>query len=106
VHEAADLGDGLIGLVEHRLEPVPDVDHRRPLAERDVDAGLASAGGESARVVEQHLVTADVDEQRRQPAQIGVERRDERPLRVRAAEIRLRQLRDRLQRDDAMDGGL
>src|SRR5262245_60713999 len=35
--ELADDSNGLLGLVEHRQEPVPDVDHRRPLLDCHVD---------------------------------------------------------------------
>jgi hypothetical protein len=53
---------------------VPYVDHGRPLFQCDVHARRAGPLRQSERVVEQHLVAADVDQQRGQVAQIGVQR--------------------------------
>src|SRR5437867_7968249 len=64
--EVADTRDGLLGLVQHRPEPVPDVDHRGPFLDLDVEPGRARPGAETERVVEQHLVAAHLDEQRRE----------------------------------------
>src|SRR5215471_10439271 len=71
--ELADDADGLLGFVQHRQEPVPDVDHLRPLLDRRVDTRGAGSGAETARIVEQHLLAPDLNEQRRQVAKIGME---------------------------------
>src|SRR5262245_11370374 len=76
-HELADAGDRLLGLVQHRIEPVPDVDHRGPLLDLDVDAPRARSGAEAQRIVEEHLVAAQLGEERREVSQIGVEWRGE-----------------------------
>src|SRR5882762_2870583 len=103
-HEPADDLDRARGLVEHRQEPVPDMDHRRPFLQCDLHAGRLRALPEATRVVEQHLVAADLHQQRRQIVQTCVERRDQRRLAIAAAHIRLRHSLDALARDDGIDG--
>src|SRR5438309_1385345 len=103
-HEPADDVDGARGLVEHRQEPVPHVDHRRPFLQCDLHAGRLRALPEATRVVEQHLVAADLHQQRRQTVQMRVERRDERRLAIAAAHVGLRHPLDALARDDGIDG--
>src|SRR5262245_44174473 len=68
--ELADDADSLLGLVQHRQEPVPDVDHRRPFLDRRVDTRGACSRAETEPVVEQHLLAPDLNEQRRQVAKI------------------------------------
>src|SRR6266566_9798007 len=58
-HEVADAGDGLLGFVEDRQEPVPDVDHLGPLLDLGVDTRGARSSAETDRVVEQHLFAAE-----------------------------------------------
>src|SRR5262249_27140366 len=53
--ELADDRDGLLGLVQHRQKPVPDVDHRRPFFDRRVAARGPRPRAEPERVVEQHF---------------------------------------------------
>ena len=53
----------------------PRVDHTRPNLEGRRDVGLAGRGGEANGVVEQGLGRADLDQGRRQPLEICVERR-------------------------------
>src|SRR5499427_7269859 len=69
-NELADAGDGLLTLVQHGVEPVPDVDHRWPFLDLDVDTRRARPGAEAERVVEQHLVAAHLDQERREASQI------------------------------------
>src|SRR5215510_13639111 len=105
--ELADDADGLLGLVQHRQEPVPDVDHRRPLLDRRVDTRGAGSGTETARVVEQHLLAPDLNEQRRQVAKIGIEGRGERRLAIAVpAHIGLGERGDEVGNDDRIAGGL
>src|SRR6267378_165870 len=84
-HEPADDVDRARGLVEHRQEPVPDVDHRRPFLQCDLHAGRLRARPEATRVVDQHLVAADLHPQRRQVVQICVAQREQRRHRQSAA---------------------
>jgi hypothetical protein len=53
------------------------VRHFRGDVEDDVDLGVGRAQGEPARVVEEHLVGADLDQQGRQAGQVGRHRRAE-----------------------------
>src|SRR5437667_9644269 len=63
-HEVTDDRDGALGLVQHRQEPVPDVDHRRPLLDRDVNTRHAGPRGEAARVAEPPLFAPLLDQPR------------------------------------------
>src|SRR5437763_5055092 len=103
-HEPADDLDRALGLVEHGQEPMPDVDHRGPFLQRDVHAGRLRALFEATRVVEQHLVAADLHQQWRQMTEVGVERRDQRRLAIAGADVGLRQALDGVARDDRVGG--
>ena len=56
-------------------------------AEPRVDAGCLRRAGEADGVVAQRLVGGHVDQERRQLAQVRVDRRDERRARVRVVEV-------------------
>ena len=58
------------------------MDHVRPDFEGDGDVGRARRSGEAGRVAEQRLGRPDLDQRRREPVQVGVERRDARVLPV------------------------
>ena len=66
------------------MKHVPDMDHLRPDLQIDRDIGGAGELGEANRIVEQDLCRTHLYQQRRQPAQIGVERRGERRTRYAA----------------------
>ena len=68
--------------LEMRIPERPGVDHVWPDFERRADVGCARSCGEADRVVEQSLGRTDLDEGRRQPLKIGVERREERIIPV------------------------
>src|SRR4029453_7768960 len=82
--ELADDRDGLLGLIQHGQEPVPDVDHRRPFLDRRVDARRPPSRAGPERVVEQHFLAPDLDEQWGQVAEIRKEGRGERSLAIAA----------------------
>ena len=69
---------------------MPDVRHFVPNLERDVDTRGASLFGEARRVVQQRLGVADLQQQRRQAAEVGMQRGGQRTLRVGVAQIELR----------------
>ena len=71
---AADALDGLIGFGEEPGEGVPAMWHVVPDLEGDVDTRGAGPGGKPGGVVEEYLGVADVDEDRREITQIGVDR--------------------------------
>src|SRR5262245_9579689 len=105
-HEPADDVDRALGLVEHGQEPMPHVDHRRPFLHRDVHTGRLRALPEATRIVEQHFIAADLYQQRRQIAHVGIEWRDQWRLAIAAAHVSLRHPLDAVARDDGIDGGL
>src|SRR5215472_1475693 len=71
---AADALDGLVSLGKKPGEGVPAMRHLVPHLQRDLDAGGAGPGGQPGGVVEEDLGVADVDEDRRQAPQVGVDR--------------------------------
>src|SRR5256885_15100157 len=77
IDERADRVDGGLRLGQHRQEPVPHVDHPRRDLEGRVDARGPRALPEPRRVVEQHLVAAGADPERRAapPGRVEVRRR-------------------------------
>ena len=89
--ESPDAGDGAARLRQHRREGVPDMRHARPYFQLGLAAGVAQSLVHAHRVVAQDLVAADLQEDRRQPGEIAIERRDVGQARVGAGEIFLRQ---------------
>ena len=76
--ELADSFDGLLTLGQEACEELPDVDHLGPNLKCYFNSGGACPMRGAGRVVEQDLVVADLDEQRRQPLKIRIKRRGER----------------------------
>src|SRR6202790_1662946 len=74
-------------VVAHRRENLEDVNHIFVWLERDLHARLARALGQPSRVVEQSFRGADLDEQRRQSREVGIQRRGERTARILAIEV-------------------
>ena len=85
---------------------MPDVDHAVPHLERRRYAGCLRPLGKLNGVVQQDLVAADVDQQRRKAAQVGEDRRGERRARIRRAEVSSRHLVDPGTSHDRIRGGL
>src|SRR6516165_7764868 len=74
---------------KRRMEQVPDMDHLGPDLEADADIRGPGGPGEAQRVVEQGLGGPDLDEERREAPEVGIDRRRQRRTRGRAAEIEL-----------------
>lgn len=64
--------EGLRPLVEHRGEALEDVRDEGRYGQLDRDVIACGAGCEAQRVVEDDLVRADLDEQRRKAVEVGV----------------------------------
>jgi hypothetical protein len=74
---AGEGGGGLqrgVGLVEHHGERLEDVRYLGPDLQFDVDVVFGGAGCQPYGVVQQDLVRADLDEQGREPRQVGEDR--------------------------------
>jgi hypothetical protein len=67
-------GGGQRGVVERRGEPLEDVRDLGPDLQLDRHVVLGGAGGQSYGVVQQDLVRTDLDEQGREPRQVGEDR--------------------------------
>ncbi len=80
-HPRRHGGDRVVGLGRPAGEEVEDVLHLRVHLDRAVDAGRLGLLGEAGAVVEQRLVAADLDQHRRQPRRVGVQRVGQRILR-------------------------
>ena len=74
---------------KRRMEQVPDMDHLGPDLEADADIRSAGGPGEAQRVVEQGLGGPDLNEERREAPEVGIDRRRQRRTRVGVAEIEL-----------------
>ena len=85
--EGAGFVDGALAVRRDVAHQVPDVHHVVVGRQRDVDAGLAPAVGEGADLVDEDLGAAGLDQQRRQAAQVGEQRRDVRPPRIGAGQV-------------------
>src|SRR5229473_4354179 len=95
-HEGARRFDRPLSRLQLGMKQRPDMDHLRPDLELDMHIGGAGQFGEADRVVEQRFGGADLDQQRRQASEIGVERRRERRARIGAVQIEPRHLGDAL----------
>ena len=82
------------------------MDHPLGHLDRRVDACRLGPLGQPEPVVQQHLVRAHLDQERRQPAQIREQGRCQRRARIDRAEIRARHLRDAGAPHDGIGGGL
>ena len=71
MEEGAGCADGGVGFVEDRGEGMEDVGRVWGHVEGDGDVPAGRPGGESGGVVEEDLVGPRLDEQRRQPGQVG-----------------------------------
>jgi hypothetical protein len=74
-HEGTDAADCPPGFREERHECVPDMRHARPYFELDLTGCSSHALGHAHGIVAQDLVAADLDQGRRQPGRIAIERR-------------------------------
>ena len=75
--------------LQARIPQRPRMNHARPNLQGDGDIGGAGGGSKTHRIVEQGLVGADLDQHRRESAQVRKERRHPRVLPVeRCGEIR------------------
>ena len=78
VDEGADLLDRLLGLGHISGVGLPDMPHAIPDFQCRVDAGLACTLRQADRVAQEDFTIANLNEQRRQAAQIGIDGRNER----------------------------
>ena len=76
--ELSNFLDCLLSFLEHRRESLEDVNHVFPRLERDLDARFARAFGQPRRVIHQRFRSANLNQQRRQPRKVGIQRRRER----------------------------
>ena len=84
LEESARMRERPPAELEPRVPERPRMDNVRPDLEGRRDVGRARRGGETDGVVEQSLRRADLDQGRRQPLEIRVERREARVLPVHA----------------------
>ena len=98
LHRLARLGE--------RALAGEDVPEARPHLQRGVHAGGAGARHQPPRVVQQQLVLAHLDEERRQAAQVGVERRGEGVAGVSVTQLLARLEVEPLGREARVDAGL
>jgi len=75
-HEFSDSINCLLPFGQQFGEYVPHVDHFGPHFQGDIDARGFGTFCDTGRVIEQNFGVADVNQQRRQPAQIGIKRRE------------------------------
>src|SRR5438874_12251583 len=69
------------------MKQVPDVHHLRPDLKIDVNVRGTRDLGKSQRVVEQRLGSADLDEQGREPGEVGIDGRCQRRTRIGAVQV-------------------
>ena len=65
---------GLLTLREDGSKRLPDMDHVIPDLEGDIDAGIPRQSRQPGRVIQQGFRRANVNQHRRKPAQIGMDR--------------------------------
>ncbi len=68
-------------------EERPDVDHLLPHLDLGLDASSARPLGEARRIVHQHLRRTNQDQDRRQPSEVGIERRSVGRLGIALADV-------------------
>src|SRR5229473_4852182 len=95
-HEGARRLDRPLAGLQLGMKQRPDMDHLRPDLEFDAHVGGAGQPGEADRIVEQRLGGTDLDQQRRQAREIGIERRRERRAGIGAVQIEAGHLSDAL----------
>jgi hypothetical protein len=89
--EGAHLGERRAACGELRVEEMPGMDHLGPDPQCGVHLRGAGDGCEPQGIVEEGFRGADLDEQRRQAAQIGMQRRDQRQAGIGTREIKGRE---------------
>ena len=85
--ESADMFNGLLRLRQNCREQLPHVDHLRPDLQAHLYPTTLCPLDQPLGVVEQYLGLANLNEQRGQPCEIGIERRSEWRPPVTVAEI-------------------
>ncbi len=70
--KSAGPSDRIASFAQHGSKTVPDMRHARPNFQLHGDVGLAGPSSQARGVVQQNLRRTHLDEQRRQPGQIGV----------------------------------
>lgn len=75
--EAGGVAQGGAGLRQDRREDVPAMRQVGPGPQGRVDAGGFGPGDHTARIIQQDLAVAGLDQQRRQAGEVGIERRGE-----------------------------
>src|SRR5436190_6707842 len=80
--EGADLDAAVAAFGQDRREEREDMQHVGPQGKPHLDARAMQLLGNAGGVVEQYLGGADLDQDRRQPLEVGMERRGERRLGV------------------------
>ncbi len=87
------------------MEQMPDMDHFRPHLQRHRHVRRARHAGQPYRVVQQCFRRADLDIQRRDAFQVGVNRRRQRRPRIGAVEVMRRHFQKRVFLHDRVLGG-
>src|SRR5580698_5007556 len=87
-HKCASLGDGVAPFAKLKRERMPNVRQARPHFELDGDVRFPGPSGQAYGVIQQNLRRSYLDQQRRQPGEIAVERGSQRGLRRSAVQIK------------------
>jgi hypothetical protein len=105
-YEPCGLVERRVRLVETSVVVLVDVREVATDLQRDVDVVGTRAAGQADRVVEQELVRADLDQQRREPGEVGEQRAGQGLRTVAGAEVELDEGLEVGLDEDRVDAGL